>query len=66
MASPLVAAILSFLIPGLGQFYAGHLLRGIGLFILAVIVVIFTALIGGLLVAVVAAIDAYFLASKTS
>jgi len=66
MASPLIAAILSFLIPGLGQFYAGHLLRGIGLFILAVIVVIFTAFIGGLLIAVVAAIDAYSLAAKTS
>jgi len=66
MASPLIAAILSFLIPGLGQFYAGHLLRGIGLFILAVIVAIFTAFVGGLVIAVVAAIDAYFLAAKTS
>jgi len=66
MASPLIAAILSFLIPGLGQFYAGHLLRGIGLFILAVIVAIVTAFIGSLLVAVVAAIDAYSLATKTS
>lgn len=66
MASPLLAAILSFFVPCLGQFYAGHMLRGIGLFILAVIVAILTAFIGCLVVAVVAAIDAYFLAAKTS
>ena len=66
MASPVLAAILSFLVPGLGQFYAGHMFRGIGLFVLAVIVVIFTFFAGTLIIAVVAAIDAYSLASKTN
>ena len=66
MASPVLAAILSFLVPGLGQFYAGHMFRGIGLFVLAVIVAIFTFFAGTLIIAVVAAIDAYSLASKTN
>ncbi len=64
MASPLLAAIFSVIIPGLGQFYAGHMLRGIGIFILAVFVGIITGLIGSPLIAIVAAIDAYYLASK--
>ncbi|MBW6518112.1 MAG: hypothetical protein RQ743_13605 [Bacteroidales bacterium] len=64
MASPLLAAIFSVIIPGLGQFYAGHLLRGIGVFILAVIVGIITGLTGSPVIAIVAAIDAYYLASK--
>ena len=64
MSSPLLAAIFSVIIPGLGQFYAGHMLRGIGIFILAVIVGIITGLIGSPLIAIVAAIDAYYLASK--
>jgi len=29
MASPILALILSFFVPGLGQFYCGHFLRGI-------------------------------------
>ncbi len=66
MASPILAAILSFLIPSVGQFYAGHMFRGIGLFILASIVAIFTLFSGSLIIAVVAAIDAYSLASKTN
>ncbi|RXE55832.1 hypothetical protein ABH15_06300 [Methanoculleus taiwanensis] len=37
MASPLIAVILSFFIPGLGQFYTGQLLKAILLFALAVI-----------------------------
>jgi TM2 domain. len=37
MASPILAAILSFFIPGLGQFYTGQLLKAIALFIMAVI-----------------------------
>ena len=37
MASPILAAILSFFIPGLGQFYTGQLVKAIALFILAVI-----------------------------
>lgn len=37
MASPLIALILSFFIPGLGQFYTGQLLKAILLFVAAVI-----------------------------
>lgn len=37
MASPFVAAVLSFFIPGLGQFYTGQLTKAILLFIAAVI-----------------------------
>ncbi|MCP1714497.1 TM2 domain-containing membrane protein YozV [Methanocalculus alkaliphilus] len=37
MASPVLAVILSFFIPGLGQFYTGQFLKAIALFILAVI-----------------------------
>jgi TM2 domain-containing membrane protein YozV len=37
MASPLIAVILSFFIPGLGQFYTGQLLKAILLFVAAVI-----------------------------
>lgn len=35
MASPIVAAILSAIIPGLGQFYCGSLMRGLIIFIVA-------------------------------
>ncbi|MCL7412530.1 MAG: hypothetical protein M8353_02805 [ANME-2 cluster archaeon] len=66
MASPLLAALFSLIIPGLGQFYAGHLLRGIGIFTLAVFIGIITGLSGSPLIAIVAAIDAYFMASKTN
>jgi len=37
MASPFIALILSFFIPGLGQFYTGQLLKAIILIVLAVI-----------------------------
>ena len=37
MASPILALILSFFIPGLGQFYTGQFLKALVLFILAVI-----------------------------
>ena len=66
MASPILAAILSFLIPGVGQFYAGHMFRGLLLFVLAIIVALFTLFSGSLIIAVVAAIDAYSLASKAN
>ena len=66
MASPVLAAIFSIIIPGMGQFYAGHMLRGIGVFILAVIVGIITGLVATPAIAIVAAIDAYYLASKTN
>lgn len=38
MASAILAAILSFLIPGLGQAYAGDIKKGIVFFIVAAIV----------------------------
>jgi TM2 domain. len=37
MANQLLAAIFSFFIPGLGQFYAGSFLRGVLVFISALI-----------------------------
>ncbi|WNY25002.1 hypothetical protein [Methanolapillus millepedarum] len=55
MASPLLAAIFSFFIPGLGQFYDGHFLRGaiifVGLLILgaAAAVLWVTLILGALL-----------------
>jgi len=38
MASQILAAILSFFIPGLGQFYAGSFLRGLFIFILTLVI----------------------------
>jgi len=37
MASPVLALILSFLIPGLGQFYTGQFVKGVLLFLGAVV-----------------------------
>jgi TM2 domain-containing membrane protein YozV len=37
MASPILALVLSFFIPGLGQFYTGQLLKAIMLFLLALV-----------------------------
>jgi TM2 domain-containing membrane protein YozV len=37
MASPLLALVLSFFIPGLGQFYTGQLFKAVVLFVLAVV-----------------------------
>ncbi len=65
MASPILAALLSFIVPGLGQFYAGYMIRGILIFIFANIIVILTVFMANLPIMVVAAIDAYALASKT-
>ncbi|MCD4843940.1 MAG: hypothetical protein K8R25_05575 [Methanosarcinales archaeon] len=66
MASPILAALFSFIIPGLGQFYAGHMIRGILLFIFANIIAFLTFFMASLPIMVVAAIDAYALASKTN
>lgn len=41
MASPLLALIFSFFIPGLGQFYTGQFLKAILLFIVAGILAFF-------------------------
>jgi len=37
MASPILALILSFFIPGLGQLYTRQFVKAVGLFLLAVI-----------------------------
>ncbi len=37
MASPFIAVILSFFIPGLGQFYTGQLLKAVLLFLAALV-----------------------------
>lgn len=68
MANPILAAILSFFIPGLGQAYAGDIKKGIIFFIIAIIIaiiVIFTVgLLGiiSLIYSIYAAYDAYKLA----
>ncbi|WP_062400124.1 hypothetical protein [Methanogenium cariaci] len=41
MASPLLALILSFFIPGLGQFYTGQFLKAILLFVAAGVLAFF-------------------------
>ncbi len=43
MASPVLALIMSFFIPGLGQLYTGQFLKALALFLLAVV---FAALSG--------------------
>lgn len=48
MASPLLAVILSFFIPGLGQFYTGQFLKAFALFVLAVIFAGLSTLIIGI------------------
>lgn len=45
MASPILAAILSFLIPGLGQAYAGDIKKGAIFFVICIIVWILATLI---------------------
>lgn len=62
MTHPILAAVLSFLIPGLGQLYGGRFLRAVGFFVIAIVAsVVF--LPAGLVVAIVAAYDAYKLTS---
>jgi len=36
MASPILAVILSFIIPGLGQFYTGQFIKAVGLILAAI------------------------------
>jgi TM2 domain-containing membrane protein YozV len=65
MANAILAAILSFLIPGLGQAYAGDLKKGAIFFIIAVILAIVSFFTGfllsivSLIFAIYAAYDAY-------
>lgn len=68
MANPILAAILSFFIPGLGQAYAGDIKKGIIyliIWIILLLVAIFTVGILGIIVLIFeiyAAYDAYKLA----
>ena len=68
MANPILAAILSFLIPGLGQIYAGDMQKGL-IFIVILIVLMIAAFFTGFLTSIInlifsiyAAYDAYKLA----
>lgn len=45
MASPILAAILSFLIPGLGQALAGDVKKGVIFFVIAIVIWIIASLI---------------------
>ncbi|WP_459538336.1 hypothetical protein [Methanobrevibacter sp.] len=70
MVNAILAGILSFLIPGLGQAVAGDIKKGIIFFVIAVIIAIFASfifrhwivLIIDLLYALYAAYDAYQMA----
>lgn len=68
MASPLLAVILSFFIPGLGQFYTGQFLKAFALFALAVIFGFLSTMIIGipfyLIVWVYSMYDAYTTAER--
>ena len=68
MANKILAAILSFLIPGLGQAYAGDLKKGIIFFVIALVLGIIIVYVLGsaswayiisLLYSIYAAYDAY-------
>ena len=58
---PILALILSFIIPGLGQIYVGNVKKGIIFLIIAVILYIFTGLIG-IIFAIYTMYDAYKMA----
>jgi TM2 domain-containing membrane protein YozV len=70
MANPILSAILSFIIPGLGQAINGNVAKGIVLFVAALIVVALATLIFrswfvyiiDLIIALYAAFDAYNMA----
>ena len=63
MASPILAVILSFFIPGLGQFYTGQLMKAVALFVLAAIFAALSTMLIGiplyLIVWVYSMYDAY-------
>ncbi len=69
--NPILAAICSFIIPGLGQALEGNIQRGIILFIIAFIVMLIAMFVFktwiiyiiGLIIAIYAAYDAYVMAS---
>ena len=65
MANAILAAVLSFLIPGLGQAYAGDVKKGVIYFIIAIVLAIISFFTGfllsiiSLIFAIYAAYDAY-------
>lgn len=65
MVSPIVAAIISFFFPGIGQVVQGETKKGIIMFVAAIILIILTYALGTigniiyLIYAVYAAYDAY-------
>ena len=71
MANGILAAILSFIIPGLGQAYAGDIKKGIIFFIIALLVIlvamfifkIWVIWIISLIISLYAAYDAYQMAA---
>ncbi len=48
MASPLLALVLSFFVPGLGQFYTGQFLKAVVLFVLAAVFAFLSTLLIGI------------------
>lgn len=68
MASPVLALILSFFVPGLGQFYTGQLVKAVLLFLLALVSIALSfALIGiplYLIVWIYSMYDAYTVAQQ--
>jgi TM2 domain-containing membrane protein YozV len=61
--NPILAAILSFVIPGLGQVYNGQIVKGIVIFV-AFIIGIFLVVIPGVIVWLYGIYDAYTTAQK--
>ena len=65
MANPILAAILSFIIPGLGQAYAGDVKKGVIFIVVAIVLGIIAFFTGfltsiiSLIFAIYAAYDAY-------
>ncbi|MBQ7927316.1 MAG: hypothetical protein IJ287_01025 [Methanobrevibacter sp.] len=65
MANPILAAILSFIIPGLGQAYAGDIKKGLIFLVVAIVLGIIAFFTGfltsiiSLIFAIYAAYDAY-------
>ena len=70
MASPFVAVILSFFIPGLGQFYTGQLIKAILLFIAACVFGFLSTILIGipfyLIIWLYSMYDAYTVAKESS
>ena len=72
MANPILAAIISFILPGIGQIYAGATTKGIIMFIIAIILGLLYIYISpyisiiSLIYAIYAAYDAYSIAKTTA